>query len=146
MPKVGNAHRSSANVTKPSTPPPLTSIGAKSARRIRSGAITLDARLDLHGMRQSEAQAALRSFLFRCYAQEQKWVLVITGKGDRPGRERDTYEQEDYGYGVERGVLRRRVPQWLAEPDVRRIVVSYTTAAPHHGGGGALYVELRKKR
>jgi DNA-nicking Smr family endonuclease len=44
----------------------------------------------------------------------------------------------------ERGVLRRLVPQWLAEPELRAIVLSYDTAGARHGGEGALYVRLRR--
>jgi len=43
-------------------------------------------------------------------------------------------------------VLKRNVPRWLDEPDLRPLVVSYTTAAIHHGGEGALYIHLRKFR
>jgi DNA-nicking Smr family endonuclease len=47
----------------------------------------------------------------------------------------------------ERGVLRRMVPQWLAMPDVRHLVVlGYEEAHTSHGGSGALYVRIRKKR
>jgi DNA-nicking Smr family endonuclease len=46
----------------------------------------------------------------------------------------------------ERGVLRRNVPRWLAEPDLRSIVVCYTAAAASHGGEGALYIQLRRRR
>jgi DNA-nicking Smr family endonuclease len=35
------------------------------------------------------------------------------------------------------------VPRWLAEPDLRPYIVSFTTAAAKHGGEGALYVHLR---
>jgi DNA-nicking Smr family endonuclease len=42
-------------------------------------------------------------------------------------------------------VLKRNVPRWLEEPDVRSIVVSYTTAAIQHGGEGAIYVHLRAR-
>jgi len=38
------------------------------------------------------------------------------------------------------------VPGWLAESDLRAVVVSYTEASPRHGGAGALYVQLRKAR
>jgi DNA-nicking Smr family endonuclease len=40
-------------------------------------------------------------------------------------------------------VLKSNVPRWLAEPELRAIVTSYTTAAQNHGGDGALYVQLR---
>ena len=47
--------------------------------------------------------------------------------------------------GIERGVLRRNVPRWLAEPELAGIVIGFTTAAVNHGGEGALYVHLRRK-
>ncbi|MBU2531869.1 MAG: Smr/MutS family protein, partial [Alphaproteobacteria bacterium] len=47
---------------------------------------------------------------------------------------------------VEMGVLRRSVPLWLGEPDLRSIVVGFTTAHIKHGGDGALYVQLRRRK
>lgn len=127
--------------------PPLADIDRKAARRIRSGRIDIEARLDLHGMRQSEAHMALRAFLHSCHAQGKRWVLVITGKGGQ-GQPR----QQDHpgwpwdGDGPrERGILRRNVPLWLAEPDLRAIVVSVTEASIRHGGEGALYVQVRSR-
>ena len=43
-----------------------------------------------------------------------------------------------------RGVLRRNVPAWLDEPELRAVVLGYTTAGVRHGGEGALYVQLRR--
>ncbi|MCB1520136.1 MAG: Smr/MutS family protein [Hyphomicrobiaceae bacterium] len=127
-------------------PPPLADFDRNAVRRIRSGRISIEARLDLHGMRQGEAYRELRSFLAGCHARGLRWVLVITGKGgplrDRSGRD-DAYADQ---YGTERGVLKRNVPRWLAEPELRAIVVSYTSAALQHGGEGALYIQLRARR
>ena len=124
--------------------PPLAEFDVKAARRIRSGRVDIEKRIDLHGMRQSEAHAALRHFLTASHARGLRMVLVITGKG-APSRRGG----EDEGHGArfgeqERGVLKRNVPRWLAEPELRSIVVSYTTAAIQHGGEGALYVHLRR--
>jgi DNA-nicking Smr family endonuclease len=116
--------------------PPLADFERRHARRLRSGQVEIEARLDLHGLRQAEAHAELRRFLLGCHARGIRWALVITGKG-APAGER---------HGHERGVLRRNVPRWLAEPDLRAIVVSYTSAAAPHGGEGALYVQLRRRR
>ena len=93
--------------------PPLAAFERRHARRLRSGQVEIEARLDLHGLHQADAHAALRRFLLGCHA---------------------------------RGVLRRNVPRWLAEPELRAIVVSYTPAASAHGGEGALYVQLRRRR
>lgn len=124
--------------------PPLADFDRKAVRRIRSGRIEIDARLDLHGMRQDEAHRALVGFLAGSHARGLKWVLVITGKG-RATRDGFGSDAALHG-GGETGVLRRNVPRWLAEPDLRPIVVSYTTAAIHHGGEGALYIQLRAHR
>jgi DNA-nicking Smr family endonuclease len=121
-------------------PPALNSFDRKSARKLRQGQIEIDARIDLHGMRQHEAHSALRRFLVSAYGRGQRWVLVITGKGG-PRRPRD--DDEFDMAPQERGILRRNVPIWLAEPELRAIVVSFTTAAISHGGEGALYIQLR---
>lgn len=122
--------------------PELQQFEHKRARRLRSGRLEIDARIDLHGMKQAEAHAALRRFLLACQADGRRMVLVITGKGGSPGRD-GVSGDEAWGAGRERGVLKRNVPRWLAEADLRRIVVSYTTAAVRHGGEGAIYVQLR---
>lgn len=125
---------------RPKPPPAQNAFDRKAARRLRQGQIEIEARIDLHGMRQQEAHAALRRFLFSSLAKGRRWVLVITGKGaGQRARDEDSY------MGVsERGVLRRNVPMWLGEPDLRAIIVSFTSAAISHGGDGALYVQLRK--
>ncbi|MEQ1697382.1 MAG: Smr/MutS family protein [Hyphomicrobiaceae bacterium] len=129
--------------------PDLAAFDRKSARRIRSGQIEIDARIDLHGMYQDEAHAALRRFLFSCYSNGARWVLVITGKG-APRRTGWFFDDgdahtRDHGRDEPRGVLRRNVPRWLGEPELRAIVVSYTQAAIGHGGEGAMYVQLRRR-
>jgi len=122
-----------------SAPPPLAAFEDRHRRKLAKNAQPIDARIDLHGMRQKQAHSALRGFLFASAARGHRNVLVITGKGTRGELER----RRDF-YMEERGVLRRLVPQWLGEPEFRGIVLSYTTASIRHGGEGALYVRLRK--
>lgn len=124
-------------------PPPLAEFDRRQARRIATGRTAIDARIDLHGMRAAEARAALRSFIFSCYARGQRNLLVITGKGDDVERRDLPFELFERSG---RGVLKRSVPGWLAEPELRSIVISYTQAHPRHGGEGALYVQLRSRR
>lgn len=145
-----HAHHGTKNEPK-STPaaaakkaaPPIADFDRKKVRKIRSGRIEIEARIDLHGMRQDEAYAALRAFLFRCQGRDQRWVLVITGKGRKA--DDDRHEPFDMTVSRDRGVLKRNVPRWLEEPDLRPLVVSYTFAAISHGGEGALYIHLRKR-
>jgi DNA-nicking Smr family endonuclease len=124
-------------------PPPNTEIERKKLKRLRTGRTDIDGRIDLHGMYQAEAHGALRAFLNRAQGKGWRWVLVITGKGRVLTRDDDA--PFDMHAPRDRGVLKRNVPRWLEEPDLRPLVISYTTAAIEHGGEGALYVHLRKR-
>lgn len=121
--------------------PELQHFDRNSVRKLRGGRAEIEARVDLHGMRQDEAHAELRRFLFSCQRRGLRFVLVITGKGKTNG---GSYSEEVYSER-ERGVLKRNVPRWLDEPELRAIVVSFTVAAIQHGGEGAIYVHLRSK-
>jgi len=128
---------------RPPRVPPLAEFDRRKAKKLAAGHEDIDARLDLHGMRQSEAHAALRAFLLSSFSAGRRNLLVITGKG---GGAREDAESGGFMDTRERGVLKRNVPHWLAEPELRAIVVSYRAAAPHHGGNGALYIHLRSQR
>lgn len=100
-------------------------------QRLARGRDAIDARIDLHGLTQQEAHAALLRFVRRAQADDARIALVVTGKGARDG-------------SGERGVLRRQVPLWLALPEFRPFVVGFEQAHVSHGGEGALYVRLRR--
>jgi DNA-nicking Smr family endonuclease len=114
-------------------------LSRQTARRLERGHMAVEARFDLHGMRQTEAHAALRRFLKSAQNKGYRHVLVITGKGAESDARRSFYEEE-------RGVLRSSVPHWLAAPDLAHVVLSYTEAPRRLGGEGALFVRLRKGR
>ncbi len=140
----------------PKTPPPLAPFDRKRSRRIASGRIEIEARLDLHGARQAEAYGRFRAFILDCVARGMSTVLVVTGKGNSKARNNSDDDGGDYGAsygyasygfsGPERGVLKRSVPMWLEEPELRLLVASYTASDIKHGGGGALYIHLRRRR
>lgn len=122
---------------RPPAPPPLAPLERRLMRDLRRGVKQVDARIDLHGMRQAEAHATLVAFLRRAQVQGARVVIVVTGKGDRePGAGDDPFR--------ERGVLRRLTPHWLDQPDLRPVVAGYSRAGREHGGEGALYVRLRR--
>jgi len=99
-------------------------------RKIAKGRLALEARIDLHGLVQSEAHILLLEFLMRAHERGMRHVLVITGKGSSLGSE---------------GALKRAVPMWFSKPEFRYFISSYETAAHHHGGEGALYIRLSRR-
>ncbi|MPZ58856.1 MAG: DNA mismatch repair protein MutS [Rhizobiales bacterium] len=120
---------------EPSHPPPLAPLGRRMRQRIARGSHAIGGRLDLHGLKQREAHAALLRFLRTAQTRGVTLVLVITGKGARGGES-----------GGERGVLKRQVPLWLRLPAFHELVVGFEPAHVIHGGEGALYVRLRRTR
>lgn len=121
---------------KPAKPLPLDSaapagLDRRSAERLRRGQVPIEAKLDLHGMTQARAHAALERFIAGAVASGLRCVLLVTGKGRT---------QE------EGGVLKRQVPRWLNEPAFRPHVLAIATARPNHGGEGALYLLLKRRR
>lgn len=152
-PKAGRRHREEKPLRpSPTIPPasvrgtkapPLADFDRRKVRQIASGKVEIDGRIDLHGMTQSEAHSALVAYLHAAYSKGRRVVLVITGKGDDSDDGHEMLYERMARRG--RGVLRRSVPQWLAEPELRAVVSSFTTASIRHGGSGALYVHLRKR-
>jgi DNA-nicking Smr family endonuclease len=121
----------------PTKVPPLSPFERRLKQRVARGRAPIDDRIDLHGMTQFQAHAALLHFLRRAQAASARIVLIVTGKGSGRG-ERDG--------AIERGVLKRQVPLWLSLPEFRPFVVGFEDAHVSHGGQGALYVRLRRVR
>ncbi len=116
--------------------PPLTGrvipgLDQRSADRLRQGRTEIQARIDLHGMRQAEAHHALAAFVDHNHRHGRRMLLVITGKGS---------------LGEGRGVLRSQVPRWLSDPPMRDKVLAHYPARQKDGGDGALYVLLKRRR
>jgi DNA-nicking Smr family endonuclease len=123
-------------VQAPKPAPGLAPLERRQKKRLARGTDVIDARIDLHGLTQSEAHAALLHFLRRSQNQGAKYALVITGKG--------RLNAGDMSREV--GVLKRQVPHWLRLPEFRAYVVGFEDAHVAHGGEGALYVRVRRAR
>lgn len=119
----------------PPPAPALAPFDRRLKQRLARGREAIDASIDLHGLTQAEAHAALVRFLRLARADDARLVLVITGKGAR-----------NEGFAAERGVLRRQVPLWLKSSELRDYVIGFDAAHAAHGGDGALYVRIRRKR
>ena len=124
---------------------PGNSLDRRTRQRLLRGKAEIEDRLDLHGDSVEVAYMRLRGFLNASRARDLRVVLVITGKGSGD-YVRHTLHGETHWDAPEReGRLRRLLPQWLAEPELRTMVVAFQPAHPRHGGGGAWYLRLRRK-
>lgn len=121
---------------KTATAPKLGGGDPRQARRISRGRRAIGATLDLHGLTQAQAKDRLYAFLEDAAAQQQRAVLVITGKGG-PGTPQPFTP-------APRGILRRRFLEWVEEAPLRGLIASVQPAHQRHGGTGAFYVFLKK--
>ncbi len=101
-------------------------IGIDIVRKLRRGRWTIQAQVDLHGLRRDEARERLAEFLRDAVRRQLRCVRVIHGKGNgSPGRE---------------PVLKGKVRTWLVQKDE---VLAFVQARASDGGHGALVVLLR---
>jgi DNA-nicking Smr family endonuclease len=110
-------------------PAPNPGLDWRTEQRLRRGELPIDRRIDLHGLTQPQAHAALDRFVRAAAAAGCRLLLVITGKGSGGD-----------------STLRRLVPRWLSHGEHAARVLRATPARPQHGGDGALYVLLRRRR
>lgn len=98
-------------------------------RKLRRGAFTLQASIDLHGLNREQARAALHAFLGHALDRGYRCVKIIHGKGLRST--------------AAGPVIKPAVARWLTR---RKDVLGYASAKPQEGGSGATVVLLRKTR
>jgi DNA-nicking Smr family endonuclease len=101
-------------------------VGPDVLRRLRRGEWTMQAELDLHGLRRDEARERLGGFIREAARHGLRCVRVVHGKGlGSPGRE---------------PVLKNKVRTWLVQ---KSEVMAFVQAKGPDGGAGALIVLLR---
>jgi DNA-nicking Smr family endonuclease len=140
------ARPASARVSpgKSSEPPQLTGLDRRTAQKLTRGKLRYEAKLDLHGLRVTEARVQLASFLRKSRSREHALVLVVTGKGSSPYARHTLHGDSHYHVPERQGLLRQLITSWLHEPEFREHIAGFQPAHPKHGGGGAFYVRLRR--
>ncbi len=101
-------------------------LGIEVVRKLRRGEWSIQAQLDLHGLRSDEARLALVGFLSESLSNNMRCLRVIHGKG--------------LGSINKEPVLKGKVLKWLIQRDE---VMAFCQARPNDGGSGALLILLR---
>ena len=88
-----------------------------------------DGIIDLHGFKLQEAKIILKNYVFQAFNNNKRNILIITGKGLN-----------------KTGALKKEVPIWLNEREIKKILISYEDAPKSFGGEGALIIRLKNKQ
>lgn len=96
--------------------------------KLKLGAYSVDATLDLHRLNVEKAREEVLQFLYECRKFDVRTALICHGKGRR---------SESFP------VIKSFLAKWL--PSIPEII-AFHSARSFHGGTGAVYVLLRKSR
>ncbi len=113
-------------------------IDKATLKKFKKEEFKIEAVLDLHGMTEDVAFAAVDDFIPRCYNEGKRCVVIITGKGLSVHNDGDIF--------AVRGVLKQRVPQWLNMSRLRAMILVYKHPSERLGGSGALYILLCRNK
>jgi DNA-nicking Smr family endonuclease len=99
-----------------------------SYKLFKKGKIKPDGIIDLHGYRLKIGKIKLENYILQSYENNLRNIIIITGKGLN-----------------NLGALKKEVPIWLENQNVKKFLISYETAPNNFGGSGALLVRVKNK-
>lgn len=97
--------------------------------QLKNGKLQPEAVLDLHGLKQLQAELQVRTFLYQSWQLDLRTLLIIHGKG----------RGSPDGTAVLKSWLVGELPKYQE-------VLAFCSAQSRDGGTGALYLHLKKKR
>ena len=100
------------------------------ARRLHQGDYSIQAYVDLHGLRVDDAKEVFEEFLKWAVNTGKRGVLIVHGRGLSSPSE---------------PILKNKVIEWLTRSPWRKWIVAYSSARRCDGGAGATYVLLRHR-
>jgi DNA-nicking Smr family endonuclease len=100
------------------------------AKRLHRGDFSIQAHVDLHGLRVDDAKETFEQFLDWAVTTGRRGVLIVHGRGLSSPSE---------------PILKNKVKEWLTRGPWRKWVVAYCSARNCDGGAGATYVLLRQR-
>ena len=103
-------------------------------RRIKSGKISIERKIDLHGLSLKESEKKLKIFVDDSLRLKKRFLLVITGKGKNS-------KPNIHG---EIKTINSEITRWLSDRFYQDKVQYTSKALDKHGGTGAYYLFLKK--
>ena len=116
----------------------------KTNKKLKSGKISIDKKIDFHGKTLSEAEIFFKNSIVKNYNEQKRCLLFITGKGLNKRNYSDNHLSEHKPklfYGRIRGAFL----DWVKKPEFAKFILTVERAGIESGGDGAFFVYLRKK-
>ena len=107
-------------------------------KRLKSGKIQINKKIDLHGYTLEEAKNKFFDVVNDCFEKQLRCILFITGKGLKKRLDLDIDDRLYYGK------IRNNFMDWVADDRANSKILTVQQANIRHGADGAFYVYLRK--
>ena len=99
------------------------------SKKLSNKEFKIDAILDLHGKTEKKAYEEVKMFINKCFFNELKNLIIITGKGKSNN-----------------GILKLNTPNWLLNNELSKFIVGFEVMPEKKGGEGALFVKLKNRK
>ncbi len=97
-------------------------------------------KIDLHGHTLEEANRTIKNFINKCFEQNIKKIIVITGKGLHSQNKNNPYLSKELS------ILKHSVPNFIkSNIKLMNMIKEISDAKVEDGGDGAFYIYLKKK-
>ena len=94
--------------------------------------------IDLHGYSLENANKTISECINKCFFENIKRLVVITGKGLRSNTQNDPYISKDLS------ILKHSVPEFIKSSlDLMKLIKEIKTADEREGGSGAFIICLK---
>jgi len=94
--------------------------------------------IDLHGYSLENANKTITEYIKRCFYENIKRLVVITGKGLRSNTQNDPYVSKDLS------ILKNSVPEFIkSNLDLMKLIKEIKIADEEDGGSGAFIIYLK---
>jgi len=95
-------------------------------------------KIDLHGYSLENANKTITEYIKRCFYENIKRLVVITGKGLRSNTQNDPYVSKDLS------ILKNSVPEFIkSNLDLMKLIKEIKIADEEDGGSGAFIIYLK---
>tara|TARA_B100001250_G_C19631164_1_gene713824 strand:+ start:293 stop:856 length:564 start_codon:yes stop_codon:yes gene_type:complete len=116
----------------------------KTNKKLKSGKINIDKKIDFHGKTLSEAESFFKNSVIENYNRQKRCLLFITGKGlNKKNYSNSGFSEQEPKLFY--GRIRSAFLEWVRKPEFGRFILTVENANIENGGDGAFFVYLRKK-
>ncbi len=94
--------------------------------------------IDLHGYSLENANQIINEYIKKCFSENIKRIVVITGKGLRSNTQNNPYVSKDLS------ILKYSVPEFIkSNSNLMKLIKEIKTADEEEGGSGAFIISLK---